>query len=145
MIKKYVFFNKYDTLLLMTGSISMNSELNTIDNVVNNRVSYLYRKYRFLISIYPIIMNPYSTYKMCKYRSKTWDLISKSLKIIINLFFWLFSLSFILKWSISLDLIIKILIQILGMKNERSLYDIQHYDIMFCTLSLQYDTQRKVN
>ena len=36
MIQKYVFFNKYDTLLLMTGSISMNSELNKIDNVIIN-------------------------------------------------------------------------------------------------------------
>ena len=39
MIKKMGIFNKYDTLLLMAGSIPRNSELNKIDNVINNRVS----------------------------------------------------------------------------------------------------------
>ena len=39
----------------MTGSISMNSELNKIDNVINNRVSCLCRKYVFSTSIYPIV------------------------------------------------------------------------------------------
>ena len=38
MIKNYEFFNKYDTLLLMTDSISMKSDLNEIDNMINNGV-----------------------------------------------------------------------------------------------------------
>ena len=34
-----IFFDKYDTLLLMTDSISMKSDLNKIDNMINNGVS----------------------------------------------------------------------------------------------------------
>ena len=38
-IKKYEFLNKCDTLVFMIGSISMKSDLNKIDNMINNRVS----------------------------------------------------------------------------------------------------------
>ena len=52
--KKREYFDKYDTLLLITGSIPMNSEFNKTDNVVNNRVSYLMHKLYFFNIIDPM-------------------------------------------------------------------------------------------
>ena len=43
-----MFFNQFDTILLITDSISMKSDFNKIDNnKINNKISYLINKYDF--------------------------------------------------------------------------------------------------
>ena len=65
---------------------------------------------------------PCRMYGMWKYRSIIWNLIPKSLKMIINFFSQWFSSIFISyndRWSISRDIRIEIFIHIQGVKSEK--------------------------
>ena len=84
---------------------------------------------------------------MWKYRC-IWNLISKSLRMMINFLSQWFPSIFILQWSISRNIRIEILIQIREMKSERplSLYHskkLRHFDVivLFFNRYITYDVQ----